>query len=274
MNLYKSCDYKNVSEEDLLEYERIRKSEFIFPGDKGIRGRLRKNKFHEYPKSVRHYNSLFPNNYLDILELKKEVEIHSMIEAFEELLNSSPNEQQILSFINENENYLIIASIFKHYNFGHHGAYLFKEFPLNTQYRADYLLVGKGSGGYEFIFIELEHPSNNPFKNNGTELSQYYQNGINQVKSWERFLEQQFSSLQPKFNEAKKNGESIPSEFINNDSTRRHYVVVAGRREHYEQNSDYSYAIRRYEQNSSRIKLLHYDNLIDFTESLIGENTY
>lgn len=204
MNLYKSYDYKNVSKEDLLEYEKIRNSEFISPGEREIIGRLRKNKFHEYPKSVRHYNSLFPNNYLDTLELKKEVEIHSMIEAFEELLHSSPNEQEILSFINGNENYLIIASIFKHYNFGHHEAYLFKEFQLNTQYRADYLLVGKGSGGYEFIFIELEHPSNNPFKNNGTELSQCYQNGINQVKSWERFLEQQFSSLQPKFNEAKK----------------------------------------------------------------------
>lgn len=39
-------------------------------------------------------------------------------------------------------------------------------------------------------------------------------------------------------------------------------------------NPDYSYAIRRYEQNSSQIKLLHYDNLIDFTENLIGESTY
>lgn len=274
MKLYKNCDYKNISEEDLLEYERIRESKCIFPGDKGIRSRGRKNQFPNYPKSVRHYNSLFPNNYLDILELKKEDEIHLMIEAFEELLNSSPNEQKILSFINENENYLIIASIFKHYNFGHHGAYLFKEFPLNTQYRADYLLVGKGSGGYEFIFIELEHPSNNSFKNNGIELSQHYQKGISQVKSWERFLEQQFSSLQAKFNEAKKNGESIPTEFINNDSARRHYVVIAGRREHYEQNADFSYAIRRSEQKSSRIELLHYDNLIDFTENLIGENTY
>lgn len=274
MNLYKKHNYKNVTEEDWLEYEKIRESEYIFPTSTGIKGKLGKNKFRNYPKSLRHYNSLFPNNYLDILELQKEIEIYQTIEYFEKLLNSSPNEQHILNFINKNENYFIIASIFKHYNFGHQGAYLFKEFPLNTQYRVDYLLVGKGSGGYEFIFIELEHPSKNPFKNNGTELSQYYQNGINQVKSWERFLNQQFSSLKPQFNEAKKNNEPLPADFINNDGTRRHYVVISGRREHYEQNSDYSYAIRRYEEKSSQIKLLHYDNLVDLSKELIGKNTY
>lgn len=274
MNLYKEHNYNIVDKEDWLEYEKIKESEKVFPTAKGIKGRIRKNKFHMYPKSVRHYKSLFPNNYLDILELQQESTIFKIRDDLEELLNSSPNEQQVLNFINENENYLIIASLFKHYNFGHHGAYLFKEFPLNTQYRSDYLLVGKGSGGYEFVFIELEHPSNNPFKSNGTELSQYYQNGINQVKNWERFLDQQFSSLQPKFDEAKKNNENLPAEFFNNDSTRRHYIVVAGRREHYEQNADYSYAIRRYEEKNSRIKLLHYDNLVDLTEKLIGENTY
>lgn len=91
MNLYKSCNYKNVSEEDLLEYKRIKESECIFPGDKGIRGRLRKNNFHEYPKSVRHYNSLFPNNYLDILESSRIKLLHydNLIDFEEELIDKS-----------------------------------------------------------------------------------------------------------------------------------------------------------------------------------------
>ncbi|UNL87489.1 Shedu anti-phage system protein SduA domain-containing protein [Priestia koreensis] len=274
MKLYKGIDYLQVSSEDLLEYEKIRDSELLHPTETGMLKRVRINKFHEYPKSVRHNKHLFPNNYLDIVELKQHDKIRELAVDFEKLLDTNPNEQTILNFINDYENYLIIASLFTYYNFGHHEAYLFKEFALNTQYRTDYLLVGKGSGGYEFVFIELESPSNNPFKNKGTELSQYYQNGINQVKSWERFLEQQFLSLQPKFLEAKKSDLNLRSEFINSDSSRRHYIVVAGRREHYETNPDYSYSIRRYEEKNARIKLLHYDNLIDLTQNLVGKNTF
>ncbi|MGA3599584.1 Shedu anti-phage system protein SduA domain-containing protein [Lysinibacillus agricola] len=274
MKLYKGIDYLQVSSEDLLEYEKIRDSELLHPTATGMLKDVRVNKFHEYPKSVRHNNHLFPNNYLDIVELQQHDRIRKIARDFKNLLNTNPNEQTVLNFINDNEYYIIIASLFTYYNFGHHEAYLFKEFSLNTQYRADYLLVGKGSGGYEFVFIELESPSNNPFKNKGTELSQYYQNGINQVKSWERFLEQQFSSLQPKFLEAKQRDKNLRSEFINNDSSRRHYIVVAGRRKHYETNSDYTYSIRRQEEKNARIKLLHYDNMIDLTQNLIGKNTY
>lgn len=97
---------------------------------------------------------------------------------------------------------------------------------------------------------------------------------VNSYLTGERFLEQQFSSLQLKFLEAKKKDTNLPSEFINNDSSRRHYIVVAGRREHYETNPDYSYSIRRYEAKSARIKLLHYDNLIDLTQILVGKNTF
>ena len=41
-------------------------------------------------------------------------------------------------------------------NIGNHGAYLFPEFQLGSSYKADYLLLGKSSGGFEFIFVELE----------------------------------------------------------------------------------------------------------------------
>ncbi|MED4634707.1 DUF4263 domain-containing protein [Peribacillus frigoritolerans] len=274
MKLYKGKDYRFLNKADKLEYERVRESEKVHPKASGILSSIRTKKFNEYPKAARHNIHLFPNNYLDIVGLGKHDNIQLMHDNFKSLLDKNPTEQETLNFINENEYYFIIASLFSHYNFGHHEAYLFKEFQLNTTYRTDYLLVGKGSGGYQFVFIELESPSNNPFKQNGTELSQYYQNGINQVKNWERFLQQQFPSLQPKFNEARKRDKNLPSEFINSDYTRRHYVVIAGRREHYEQNHDATYAIRRYEEQTSRIKLLHYDNLLDLTKGLIGKITF
>lgn len=274
MKLYKGQDYRFLSESDQLEYEKVKESEKKYPLAPGILNEIGTSKFHEYPKAARHNIHLFPNNYLDMVELQNHDKIKFMHNEFKDLLDKNPTEQETLNFINKNEHYFIIASLFSYYNFGHHEAYLFKEFQLNTTYRTDYLLVGKGSGGYQFVFIELESPSNNPFKQNGTELGQYYQNGINQVKNWERFLQQQFPSLQPKFNEARKREGNLSSEFINSDNSRRHYVVVAGRREHFEQSSDASYAIRRYEEQTSRIKLLHYDNLLDLTKELIGRKTF
>ncbi|MGA6841352.1 Shedu anti-phage system protein SduA domain-containing protein [Priestia megaterium] len=274
MKLYKGQDYRFLNKNDQLEYERVRESERKYPLASGIRGGIRVNKFHEYPKPARHYKHLFPNNYLDTIELQNHDNIEFTHNEVKDFIDKEPNEINTLNFINENEHYFFIASLLSYYDFGHHEAYLFKELQLNTTYRADYVLVGKGSGGYQFVFIELESPTKDPFKEKGSELSQVYQNGINQVKSWERFLQQQFSSLQPKFNEAKKIGENLPSEFINSDTYRRHYVVVAGRRHHYEQNPDASYAIRRYEEQRSQIKLLHYDNLLDSTKRLIGRRTF
>ena len=64
---------------------------------------------------------------------------------------------------------------------GHHGAYLFPEFPLGTSYKADYLLIGNGSGGHEFIFIELENPKGNITLQNG-ELGNTFRKGILQVR--------------------------------------------------------------------------------------------
>ena len=72
--------------------------------------------------------------------------------------DANTNERNVLRFINHRPAYHIIAGVFKYYNFGHHDAYVFPEFALG-KYIADYLLIGKSSGGYEFVFVELEHPN-------------------------------------------------------------------------------------------------------------------
>ena len=244
MNLYKGYDYKKMSKGDELLYNAVKKSEIR---DTPLR---RINKYHEYPKSGRHYESLFPNNYLDIEQLKNQKYITGICKQFKELLKKNPSEREMLNFINENEYYVIIASIFKLFNFGHHAAYLFKEFPISTSYRADYLLVGKGSGGYEFVFVELEHPSKETFLDSG-DLAESYRKGINQVNDWRRFLDNGFQNLSEQFNKAKKTNDTLPYEFLITDSTRRHYVVIAGKREHYQKNEEKAYEIRRNEEKTS-----------------------
>lgn len=227
--------------------------------------------FRIYPKAARHFQSLFPNNYLDIEDLKNEKELKELADDFLRLLNIIVGEREILNFIRERNAYFVVASILKkYYDFGHHDAYIFPEFMLGNSYKVDYLLVGKNSGGYEFVFVELESPNKKATKVDG-ELGQPYTKGIEQVDDWREWLEENYQSLYETFKKYGHPTKSLPYEFLKLDTTRLHYVVVAGRRGHFSENT---YRKRRYKERNESIKLLHYDNLYDCALSVIGEATY
>ncbi|WP_425278859.1 Shedu anti-phage system protein SduA domain-containing protein [Caldifermentibacillus hisashii] len=101
------------------------------------------------------------------------------------------------------------------------------------------------------MFVELEHPSENTFLKATQDFGGPYRKGINQVNDWRRYLEKHFNKLAPVFRKFIKQNDSLPSEFLENDSTRRHYVVVTGRRSHYEINKEKTYEIRRNEEKTA-----------------------
>jgi hypothetical protein len=70
MKLYER-DYNLLTEAEKKEWENVKQREIIFYHD-GKPSIARRNLFREYPKAVRHYLSLFPNNYLDIEDLQNE----------------------------------------------------------------------------------------------------------------------------------------------------------------------------------------------------------
>lgn len=174
-------DYRFLTQKERNEWDKILEKEKIIKEGKELR--FRRPLFRKYPKAVRYYKQLFHNNYLDIAELQDIEKLQSFNEGFKTLLDSNCNEQAILKYIKDNKSYYIIGSIFSQYNFGHHAAYIFPEFKLSTNYRADYLLVGRSSGGYEFIFIELEHPCGSITKQDGN-LGEVFRKGIEQTKDW------------------------------------------------------------------------------------------
>jgi hypothetical protein len=136
----------------------------------------------------------------------------------------------------------------------------------------DFLIVGKSSGGYEFVFVELEHPYKNIFIDGG-DFGQAFRNGLNQVEDWKYWLDESFSSFAETFIKYKSKTEQLPPEFFRRDSTRYHYVVIAGRRKDFEKNQEKTYKKQRdYQQKG--IQLLHYDNVYDFAKSTIGNATY
>lgn len=263
MKLY-DRDYTVLTEEELMYLAKIQKTD-------GERKFGRKNSIREYPPAIRHYMSLFPNNYLDFVELTENPSLGQIVEAFRELIeDESVGEREILKWFKETRAYFIIGSIMKaNYSFGHHDAYVFPEFQLGNSYAVDFLIVGKSSGGHEFIFVELEAPRGKATLASGY-LGESMRKGENQVNDWKRYIAANFSSIYETFNKYKHPHREWPTEFLKSDPTRFHYVVVAGMRSDF---TDTTYEQKR-DKAKQGVLLMHYENLLDFADSIIGEATY
>lgn len=131
------------------------------------------------------------------------------------------------------------------------------------------MLIGKGSGGYEFIFIEFEKSNGRITLKDGN-LGEVFRKGINQISDWQTWLDANFQSLGKYFEEI-KGKEELPEEFLKYDTTRMHYVVVAGLRSDFDKKT---YRLQRDKLKKEDIKLLHYDNLCDSADRLLDMRTF
>ena len=266
MRLY-DRDYTQLSPSENAKWLSLQQQEIV--GKIGTMP-ITRSLFRQDPKAVRHYVHLFPNNYLDIVELRESSQLTKQLVKFQELLDSDEvDERAILNFINREHTYFIIASLLTHYHFGHHDAYLFPEFQLGNSYQVDYLLAGKGSGGWEFVFVELESPTGSTTLANG-ELGSSFRKGMAQIADWNTWLEAHFCSLKETFDKCKRSDATLPNEFITMDTSRLHYVVIAGRRKDFKART---YRIQR-EQDYGAKLILHYDKLVDTARAVIGAKTY
>ena len=66
-------------------------------------------------------------------------------------------------------------------------------------------------------------------------------------------------------------GTELPTDIQKYDSTRFHYVVIAGLRDDF---SDTTYRERRAKMKESDIHLLHHDNLLDNARTLLQRDTF
>ena len=145
-------------------------------------GHIRCGSVRDYPKAIRHHIQLFPNNFLDLVELNDQARLHEQLVRFRTLLDSADlTERELCKFIKTESAYFIVASLLSGFRFGHHEAYLFPEVKLGTSHEVDYLLAGKGSGGWEFVFIEFETPDGRVTKRDG-DLGDSFRKGMTQVE--------------------------------------------------------------------------------------------
>lgn len=54
--------------------------------------------------------------------------------------------------------------MFEDYDFGHHEAFIAPEQALGSDYRVDYMLLGRNSIGHHFVFIEFGNDVNVDYK--------------------------------------------------------------------------------------------------------------
>ena len=262
MNLYKRDYIKSVpTKQEMQLYEGILCTERKAVGDRGF-GKINHRRL--YPAAVRHYDSLFPNNHIELFDFQNEGNMEQLNEEFCALIHdANTNERNVLRFINHRPAYHIIAGVFKYYNFGHHDAYVFPEFALG-KYIADYLLIGKSSGGYEFVFVELEHPNGRTTLKSGHE-GETFRKGTYQIYDWKAEIEAHFSASFVTITKY-SNKSSLPKKFSEYDSSRFYYAVVAGLREDY---NEATYRDRRNKVTQQNILTLHYDNLYDKIKDII-----
>ena len=240
MNLHERDYLKNPPTlHEIKLYEEVLRAEGEAVGNRSF-GRI--NLRRSYPESIRHYESLFPNNHVELFDFQNKENMNQLNDEFCDLIHiPTTNERDVLRFINHKPAYHII----------------FPEFALG-KYIADYLLVGKSSGGYEFIFVELEHPNGRTTLKSGHE-GEAFRKGTYQIYDWKAEIEAHFSESFVTIIRY-SNKHSLPKEFLEYDSSRFHYAVVAGLREDY---NDATYRDRRSKAMQQNILILHYDNMYD-----------
>lgn len=227
----------------------------------------------EQPKFYRHHNRFFPNNYLDPVDFRSDYKLFkNKVHQFDTLIhNTKCIERDILNYIRDARSYFIIGSILvDNFRFGHHETFVFPEFPLGTSHVADFLLIGKSSDGYSFVFVELESPYGNITLKDGS-LGNVFRKGISQIDDWEGWLESNFSNLEIEFSKYLSPNLVLPNEFRKFDKSRIHFAVVAGLRKNF---NDKTYHIKRRKMKERSLYLFHYENLIEYSSNLINGLTY
>lgn len=223
-------------------------------------------------RNLRHYVSYFPNNYLDLYDIKENRDKYKekLLAFYNVLQNPKTTERQILNQINNNESHFIVASLLADTIYGHHDRYIFPEFELPPSFKADYLVVGKNSFGYNFLFVELENPYGRITQKDG-DLGEVYRKGLNQIEEWTTYLEKNFAILKTVFEKQLNPEKQLPDEFCQLDKTKIEFAVVAGRRDDFHPKT---YRIRNKTWKNSGILLRHYDNLLDNAIYIIQNAQY
>ena len=169
------------------------------------------------------------------------------------VLNKAEKENDIQQYIKNNQKWFIPASIFECYDFGHHEAYIVPEQQLGHKYRADYMLIGRNSIGYNIVLVEFEDVNVDYKIKTYNAETEAVRKGIAQINDWKRWMND---------NRMHFLRECIPADFISNvPPWGIRYCLVVSRREKMDNVAN---DIRgQQSEHDPSLKIITYDRLVD-----------
>lgn len=234
---------------------------------KGVKNNREFPRFSHPDETVReflwHKRSLYPNNYLHLLEYKK-LNLNEEADNYHDVIYHAKNEQEIQQYIKLNHKWFIPGSIFLDYNFGHHDAYLFPEQKLGNEYAVDYMLLGKSSDGYSIVLVEFEKANTQYCLSTENMESESVRKGLTQIKDWQRWMSKNQDYFMRNIGIAQK-GIDIPIYRI-------FYYLVVSRRDYMD---DLAHDIRSQTMyDMHNVKIVSFDRLEDNIRKLIMHHSW
>ncbi|MDR1284219.1 MAG: DUF4263 domain-containing protein [Opitutaceae bacterium] len=105
------------------------------------------------------------------------------VEQLEEILSQDDGERALCTFLKENP-YILRDSL----QYLGNPSRVIAEFPLGTEYYADFVVIAPFSGAIEIRFIEVEPPAST-FFNRDFSLAQRTNKAVEQINSWKIYVE-------------------------------------------------------------------------------------
>ncbi len=96
----------------------------------------------------------------------------------------SGNERPMLAFLKDHANLIY----FKFESVGGHAEYVLREFPLGSNYVADFVVAVKYSGAWNIHFIEMEPPKDKVITRAGLPSARLAA-GLKQLRDWRQYID-------------------------------------------------------------------------------------
>lgn len=157
-----------------------------------------------------------------------------------------------------------------------HDRYVFREFPLGSSFKADFVVLNSYSGVWELFFVELE-PVDSPLFTKAGVASKRLAGAIKQVDDWRRYFDENKAQLRADLVRWAKARDLLgyssreePSNFSGNrlaDAAtylEARYVIIVGRRESFGPEE----ARRKAEYRTTHsVEIISYDRISDVVNS-------
>lgn len=181
------------------------------------------------------------------------------LKDFAELLERTEREQAYQAFLETHPRMVPQEFVQNH---GVHFSLIFRKLRLAENYTTDFFFLSKSSGDWNAVFVEIEKPSSQYFKDGTDEFHPDFLAGLSQIDRWRAWF------LTP------GNKEHIFNETLEpiwhptgmrRNPTFCKFVLVTGRRSEYENDDRKSRLITAVERDD--FKILSYDSLLDGASS-------